>query len=49
MNKKMNPEEEPIDGLNKEAILDGPDGTSTYAFKGSKDTTETDIAVPDEE
>ena len=28
--------EEPVDGLNKEAILDGPDGTSTHAFTGSK-------------
>ena len=25
------------DGHNKEAILDGPDGTSTHAFTGSKD------------
>ena len=25
------PQEEPVDGLNKEAVLDGPDGTSTHA------------------
>ena len=31
------PQEEPVDGLSKEAILDGPDGTSTHAFTGSKD------------
>ena len=37
------PEEEPVDGLNKEAILDGPDGTSTHAFKGSKDSVELDL------
>ena len=37
------PNEEPIDGLNKEAILDGPDGTSTHAFKGSKDSVEVDL------
>ena len=35
---KNYPDEEPIDGLNKEAILDGPDGTSTHAFTGSKDS-----------
>ncbi|MBQ9215452.1 MAG: hypothetical protein IJ159_01700 [Prevotella sp.] len=35
--------EEPVDGLNKEAILDGPDGTSTSAFTGSKDSVEVDI------
>lgn len=28
------------DGHNKEAILDGPDGMSTHAFKGSKDSVE---------
>ena len=27
------------DGHNKEAILDGPNGTSTHAFTGSGDTT----------
>ena len=31
------PQEEPLDGLNKEAILDSPDGTSTHAFTGSKE------------
>ena len=35
--------EEPVDGLNKEAILDGPDGTSTHAFTGSKDSVEVDL------
>ena len=35
--------EEPVDGLNKEAILDGPDGTSTSAFTGIKDSVEVDI------
>lgn len=35
--------EEPVDGLNKEAILDGPDGTSTHAFTGSKDSMEVDL------
>ena len=35
--------EEPMDGLNKEAILDGPDGTSTHAFTGSKDSVEVDL------
>ena len=35
--------EETEDGLNKEAILDGPDGTSTHAFKGSKDSVEVDL------
>ena len=37
------PQEEPVDGLNKEAILDGPDGTSTHAFTGSKDSVEVDL------
>ena len=37
------PVEEPVDGLNKEAILDGPDGTSTHAFTGSKDSVEVDL------
>ena len=37
------PVEEPVDGLNKEAILDGPDGTSTHAFTGSKDSAEIDL------
>ena len=32
-----------MDGLNKEAILDGPDGTSTHAFTGSKDSVEVDL------
>lgn len=36
-------DEEPLDGLNKEAILDGPDGTSTHAFTGSKDSVEVDL------
>ena len=40
---KNYPDEEPIDGLNKEAILDGPDGTSTHAFTGSKDSVEVDL------
>lgn len=40
---KNYPDEEPIDGLNKEAILDGPDGTSTHAFTGSKDSAEVDL------
>ena len=40
---KNQPDEEPIDGLNKEAILDGPDGTSTHAFTGSKDSVEADL------
>ena len=40
---KNYPDEEPIDGLNKEAILDGPDGTSTHAFAGSKDSAEVDL------
>ena len=35
--------DEPVDGLNKEAILDGPDGTSTHAFTGSKDSVEVDL------
>ena len=35
--------EEPVDGLNKEAILDGPDGTSTHTFTGSKDSVEVDL------
>ena len=35
--------EEPVDGLNKEAILDGPDGTSTHAFTGSKNSVEVDL------
>ena len=35
--------EEPVDGLNKEAILDGPDGTSTHAYTGSKDSVEVDL------
>ena len=35
--------EDPVDGLNKEAILDGPDGTSTHAFTGSKDSVEVDL------
>ena len=35
--------DEPLDGLNKEAILDGPDGTSTHAFTGSKDSVEVDL------
>jgi hypothetical protein len=35
--------EEPVDGLNKEAILDGPDGTSSHAFTGSKDSVEVDL------
>ena len=37
------PQEEPVDGLNKEAILDGPDGTSTHAFTGSKNSVEVDL------
>ena len=37
------PQEEPVDGLNKEAILDGPDDTSTHAFTGSKDSAEVDL------
>lgn len=36
------------DGHNKEAILDGPDGTSTHAFTGSKDGVETDLLDIDE-
>ena len=32
------PQEEPV-----EAILDGPDGTSTHAFTGSKDSVEVDL------
>lgn len=31
------------DGHNKEAILDGPNGTSTHAFTGSGDTTKLEI------
>ena len=31
------------DGHNKEAILDGPNGTSTHAFTGSDDTTELEM------
>ena len=31
------------DGHNKEAILDGPNGTSTHAFTGSGDTTELEM------
>lgn len=38
-----NPLENPMDGLNKEAILDGPDGTSTNAFTGTKDSVEVDL------
>ena len=37
------PQEEPLDGLNKEAILDGPDGTSTHAFTGSEESVEVDL------
>ena len=37
------PVEEPVDGLNKEAVLDGPDGTLTHAFTGSKDDVEVDL------
>lgn len=37
------PVEESVDGLNKEAILDGPDGTSTHAFTGREDTMEVDL------
>jgi hypothetical protein len=36
------------DGHNKEAILDGPDGTSTQAFTGSKDKVEVDLLDIDE-
>ena len=36
------------DGHNKEAILDGPDGTSTYAFKGDIDSPEIDLLDIDE-
>ena len=36
------------DGHNKEAILDGPDGTSTQAFTGSKDGVEVDLLDIDE-
>ena len=42
------PQEEPVDGLNKEAILDGPDGTSTHAFTGSKDNVDVDLLDIDE-
>ena len=37
------PQEKPVDGLNKEAILDGPDGTSTHAFTGNNDSAEVDL------
>ena len=36
------------DGHNKEAILDGPDGTSTHAFKGDVDSPEIDLLDIDE-
>ena len=36
------------DGHNKEAILDGPDGTSTHAFTGNKDGAEIDLLDIDE-
>ena len=36
------------DGHNKEAILDGPDGTSTHAFTGSNDQVEIDLLDIDE-
>ena len=36
------------DGHNKEAILDGPNGTSTYAYTGSRDTFEIDLLEMDE-
>lgn len=36
------------DGHNKEAILDGPDGTSTHAFTGSNDLVEIDLLDIDE-
>lgn len=36
------------DGHNKEAILDGPDGTSTQAFTGSKDGVEVDLLEIDD-
>ena len=36
------------DGHNKEAILDGPDGTSTHAFTGSKDSILIDLLDIDE-
>jgi len=30
-------QKEPLDGLNKEAVLDGPNGTSTHAFTGKQE------------
>jgi hypothetical protein len=42
------PQEEPVDGQNKEAILDGPDGTSPHAITGSKDSVEVDLFDIDE-
>lgn len=36
------------DGHNKEAILDGPDGTSTHAFTGNNDLVEIDLLDIDE-
>ena len=41
-------EEVEEDGHNKEAILDGPNGTSTYAYTGSRDTFEIDLLDIDE-
>ena len=40
--------EVPVDGLNKEAILDGPDGTSTHAYTGSENSVEVDLLDIDE-
>lgn len=37
------PQEEPVGGINKEAILDGPDCTSIHAFKSSNDNVEVDL------
>lgn len=30
-------QKEPLDGLNKEAVLDGPNGTSKHAFTGKQE------------
>ena len=37
------PQEEPLEGMNKEAIFDGSGSTSTHAFKGSNDGIEMDL------
>ena len=41
--RKIVNETDEEDGHNKEAILDGPNGTSTHAFTGSGDTTKLEM------